>query len=84
MGQRLALIIGNSEYDDQNLTRLITPTTDVGDLAAVLKSPDIGGFDEVITLINESASTLRRSIARLFAEKAPTISCCYTSPVTAY
>ncbi len=71
MSRKLALIIGNSEYEDPSLARLITPAADVEDLAQVLKVPDIGGFDEVLTLVNESASTLRRSIARLFAQKGP-------------
>ena len=71
MGRKLALIIGNSEYDDTSLARLITPSEDVNDLAALLKSPDSGGFDEVIALVNEPATTLRRSIAKLFAQKSP-------------
>lgn len=71
MARKIALIIGNSEYDDASLARLITPSEDVNDLAALLKSPDIGGFDEVLALVNESAAALRRSIAKLFAQKSP-------------
>lgn len=71
MSRKIALVIGNSEYDDAGLARLITPSEDVGDLAALLRSPDVGSFDEVIALVNESAATLRRSIAKLFAQKAP-------------
>ncbi len=71
MGRKIALVIGNSEYDDASLARLITPSEDVNDLATLLKSPDIGGFDEVSALVNESATPLRRSIARLFAQKTP-------------
>ena len=41
MGRKIALVIGNSEYDDASLARLITPSEDVNDLAALLKSPDI-------------------------------------------
>ena len=52
MGRKLALIIGNSEYEDSSFARLITPAADVSDLADVLQSPDIGGFDEVIPLAN--------------------------------
>ncbi len=43
MGRKLALIIGNSEYDDASLARLMTPSEDVNDLAALLRSPNIGG-----------------------------------------
>ncbi len=71
MGRKIALVIGNSEYDDAGLARLITPSEDVNDLATLLKSPDIGGFDEVLALVNESATTLRRSIAKLFVQKSP-------------
>ena len=71
MGRKVALVIGNSEYDDASLARLITPSEDVNDLATLLKSPDIGGFDEVLTLINEAATTVRKAVARLFKEKSP-------------
>jgi pSer/pThr/pTyr-binding forkhead associated (FHA) protein len=71
MGKKLALVIGNSEYDDKSLARLATPSEDVNDLAAALRSPDIGSFDEVTSLVNQPASTLRRSIAQLFAQKSP-------------
>jgi uncharacterized caspase-like protein len=71
VGRKIALVIGNSEYDDASLARLITPSEDVSDLATLLKSSDVGGFDEVLTLVNEPAALLRRSIAKLFAQKAP-------------
>ena len=71
MSRKIALIIGNSEYDDQSLARLITPSEDVNDLVTALKSPDIGGFDEVVPLVNEAATFVRKSIARLFKEKSP-------------
>src|SRR5512135_1804930 len=71
MGRKVALVIGNSEYDDASLARLITPSEDVNDLAVLLKSPDIGGFDEVLTLVNEAATSVRKAIARLFKEKSP-------------
>jgi hypothetical protein len=29
MGRKVALVIGNSEYDDASLARLITPSEDV-------------------------------------------------------
>ena len=69
MSRKLALIIGNSEYDDQSLARLVTPAADVGNLADVLNSPDIGGFDEVVSLVNEASITVRREIARFFKGK---------------
>lgn len=71
MGRKVALVIGNSEYDDASLARLITPSEDVNDLATLLKSPDVGGFDEVLTLVNEAATNVRKAVARLFKEKSP-------------
>jgi uncharacterized caspase-like protein len=71
MSRRLALIIGNSEYQDAKLAHLVTPGEDANDLAEVLRSPDIGGFDEVVTLINQSAPVIRRAVARLFSDKKP-------------
>src|SRR5512137_1076703 len=71
MGRKLALVIGNSEYDDASLARLITPSEDVSDLAALLKSPEVGGFDEVLTLVNEAATSVRKAVARLFKDKSP-------------
>jgi hypothetical protein len=42
VGRKIALVIGNSEYDDASLARLITPSEDVSDLATLLKSPAAG------------------------------------------
>src|SRR5262245_28577649 len=66
MARKLALIIGNSQYDDAGLAKLAAPDVDVRALADVLKAPGIGGFDEVIPLMNEGLATVRRSIARFF------------------
>ena len=65
-GRRFALIIGNSSYVDKNLSRLATPDADVERLVSVLRDPEIGGFDQVIPLINETATEVRRSIGRFF------------------
>jgi hypothetical protein len=71
MSKKLAIIIGNSEYDDTKLLRLKTPGVDVNNLAELLRAPDIGGFNEVTPLINQTSAMIRRAIARLFAEKSP-------------
>lgn len=71
MSRKLALIIGNSQYQDLRLAQLVTPQEDVNDLAAVLRAPDIGGFDEVKTLVNESDASIRLSIEDFFADKKP-------------
>ncbi|MEK7276355.1 MAG: caspase family protein, partial [Chloroflexota bacterium] len=69
MGQKFALIIGNSEYEDASLRRLVTPGGDVDALASVLKDSAIGAFDDVQTLLNESSASIRRAIARFFAKR---------------
>ncbi len=71
MSRRLALVIGNSDYLDAKLARLAAPGEDVNDLAEVLRTPSIGGFDEVTSLVNASAPVVRRSIARFFTDKRP-------------
>ena len=49
MSRKLALIIGNSEFEDRNLAQLVTPDADVNALAEVKShSPGIGEFDEVV------------------------------------
>lgn len=70
MANRFALLIGNSEYQDSEYTRLLSPIEDVLSLAKLLHDPDIGAFDEVVQLINESESRIRREISRLFRKRA--------------
>lgn len=70
MGQRLALIIGNSAYLDGALSRLLTPDADVGALGEILLDPELGGFDDVNVLVNMSSHIIRRSIAGFFSKKA--------------
>lgn len=69
MPGKFALIIGNSRYEDSSLSRLKAPDIDVQGLEEVLKAPDIGHFDEVITLLNESGATVRKAIARFFDQR---------------
>ncbi len=69
MSRKLALIIGNSEYQDPALAKLVTPGKDASRLTEVLRAPEIGGFDDVLPLINETETALRRAIERLFAGK---------------
>ena len=71
MSRKLALIIGNSEYQDPTLARLVTPNEDVNDLAEVLRAPEIGEFDEVTTLVNEPSANIRLEVESFFAEKKP-------------
>ncbi len=71
MSNKLALIIGTSDYQDPGLQDLAAPIEDVRDLVEALRDPAIGSFDEVTPLLNAPAQTIRRSIARLFKDRAP-------------
>ncbi len=66
MSQKFALLIGNSEYEDTNLTRLLKPSADVAALASILKDTELGGFDAVTPLIDQSIDIVRRAISRFF------------------
>ena len=71
MSRKFALIIGNSQYQDPRLAQLLTPQEDVNDLAAILRAPEIGGFDEVKTLVNETDANIRLSLEDFYADKKP-------------
>ncbi len=70
MSKRLALIIGNSLYRDEKLTRLVSPDADVGALKDALLDQELGGFDDVNLLFNSATSIVRREIYNFFANKA--------------
>lgn len=63
MGGRFALIIGNSQYKDPKLPKLVTPAQDVKGLIDVLVDPDIGGFDELNAMLNRPHDALQKAIA---------------------
>ncbi|ANP51898.1 hypothetical protein J2Z21_009390 [Streptomyces griseochromogenes] len=68
MGRRLALLIATYEYEDDELRALTAPAHDAEAFAAVLKDPDIAGF-EVTTLINEPNHRVGESIADLYRDR---------------
>ncbi|MEJ2708649.1 MAG: caspase family protein [Anaerolineales bacterium] len=70
MGKRLALIIGNSVYQDPTLARLKAPDVDVGALHDVLKDSQVGGFDDVDLIFNSTSSNVRVAISSFFARKS--------------
>src|ERR1700730_2093767 len=70
MGRRIALLIGNTKYDDPHYRELATPDQNVRDLERILKDPERGGF-EVTARINASRSDAERQIHTLFKNKAP-------------
>ncbi len=71
MSRKFALIIGNSQYDDANLSQLTAPAADVLALDELLRAPEIGGFDSVQTLANRPFDEAQLAIADFFADKKP-------------
>ena len=69
MSRRLALLINNSDYEDETLRQLVAPQADAEALAAVLRNPAIGAFDNVAILADQSADAARDAIAQFFAGK---------------
>jgi hypothetical protein len=67
-GTRSALIIASDQYSDPGLRRLRAPAADAQALAAVLREPEIGGF-EVRTLLNEPAHEVNLAVEEFFAER---------------
>ncbi len=68
---KLALILGNCEYDDTKLSRLKAPAEDVHQLAKVLRDPAIGNFDKVEVLENRPYAEVHVAIGRFFLRRKP-------------
>ena len=68
-GRRLALLIGNSQYKAEGLSKLIAPPSSIHDVADVLMNPEIGAYEEVLTLVDEPAEAIRRAVAQFYANK---------------
>ena len=66
---KFALVIANSEYIDPGLAKLTAPGQDAEDFARVLKSTNIGQFDDVNILFNQSESVVREAVDRFFQQK---------------
>lgn len=66
--KRVALLIANYQYEDDELRQLVAPAQDAEGLAAVLADPGIGGF-EVETLLNEPSYRIRLSIEEFFDDR---------------
>jgi uncharacterized caspase-like protein len=71
LGKKLALIVGNGQYDEPSLARLKAPDVDVNQLAQVLQAPEIGRFDQVRTLVNQPLAVVYRAVAEFFADPQP-------------
>ena len=65
---KYALIIGNNQYNDAKLAQLKTPEADARALARVFRAKNIGNFDEVNTLINQTEVRSRRAISEFLSK----------------
>jgi len=66
VARKLALLIGNDQYNDDKFTGLTVPQNDVISLKRVLERSDVGAFDQVDSLMNESRVVVEEAIAELF------------------
>lgn len=66
--KRVALIVANYQYDDEDLRHLVSPPKDAENLARVLSDPSIGDF-EVQLLLNEASYKINREIESFFIDR---------------
>lgn len=68
MAKRLALLIGNGQFEHTKLSALSKTTEDVYALAEVLRDKAIGNFDRVQSYIDLDEAELRKKIEHFFDE----------------
>lgn len=68
---RRGLLVGVSRFDDRRLSALNAPAHDVDALAAVLRDPARGGFDQLDVSIDEDYLAVRDRLAALFEDRDP-------------
>ncbi len=66
--RRVALLIANEQYEDEDLRQLVAPAHDAEGLATVLADAEIGGF-EVETLLNAPSYQIRRTVEEFFDDR---------------
>src|SRR5262245_941922 len=71
MSRRLALVVANDSYRDEGLAALYAPVYEARQLGELLRDPEIGGFDLVDILPNESKPEIERQLERMFASAEP-------------
>lgn len=67
MARKIALLIGVDNYG-AGLKSLRCPTNGAAAVRSVLSNPDVGGFDEVITLFDPDVGEMRSRISEIFAK----------------
>jgi formylglycine-generating enzyme required for sulfatase activity len=69
-GRNIGLVIGTNEYSDPKLSNLHFAVKDAEDMRAVLLNPDIGGFSEIVPLVNETKDNVKKRIEKLLLKDA--------------
>jgi hypothetical protein len=64
-GRKVALLVGVGTYG-AGLKSLQCPANGVTALQAVLETPEIGGFDEIIPLVDPDVGTMRARMGEVF------------------
>jgi formylglycine-generating enzyme required for sulfatase activity/uncharacterized caspase-like protein len=67
MARKIALLIGVGDYG-AGFTSLRCPANGVQAMRSVLSCPSMGGFDEVVALINPDVGEMRSRICEVFAQ----------------
>ena len=67
MARKIALLIGVSDYG-AGLKSLRCPANGVNAMRSILGHPEMGGFDEVVALINPDVGEMRSRICQIFAQ----------------
>ncbi|MFJ9038123.1 type VII secretion protein EccCb [Streptomyces sp. NPDC102406] len=70
-GRRIALLVATDGYQDPGLNQLRAPARGATELAALLRDPAIGRFDEVRALLNRPKEELEGAIEDLLADREP-------------
>jgi uncharacterized caspase-like protein len=68
MGDRYALIVASSEYEDRILSQLTAPAQDAAALATVLEDPAIAAF-QVTIVRNKPSHQVNQEIETFFADR---------------
>ncbi|GAA5183349.1 hypothetical protein GCM10023322_22410 [Rugosimonospora acidiphila] len=69
MSRRTAVLVANNSY--RHLPDLVAPVDEAQDLQAVLTHPEVGGFDRVELLRDESKTTVERALADTLGSAEP-------------
>lgn len=66
---RYALLIGNDNFVDTTLNKLISPLSDVENLKNILKDSNVGCFDKVDVIMNGDSETTRKSLSNFYSKR---------------